>query len=226
MAVPLHLPPAAGTLLGRSQLIAPPLGFELHLLSSCFYRRQPHDRVAFKLTFRQEIAKDEQVTGIFSFMQNIKCGRVVVILQEALGSFGQPSKLRRVALDFSSPQLSPQRGAARTGTPPAAAAGLRSPPLDGRTGSGVGTAASGGGGDSPGLGQSLRSPSGQFRRSSLLGAISSSIRYQRASHPSHNRPRTSEEQQGPACNLLVISCTCSFWCPVTLHVISHTLLND
>jgi hypothetical protein len=94
-------------------------------------------------------------------------------VQEA---FGSPSKLRRIALDFSSPQQSPH-GPTRTSSPalprrsgtPCAAAS-RSPFPEGRPGSGSN------GGESPGWGQSLRSPSGHHKRSSLLAAISSSIR--------------------------------------------------
>ncbi len=119
------------------------------------------------------------VEGYIDLHARFECGCVVVVLQEAFGSSGQPSKLRRVALDFSSPQLSPQRG-------------LRSPSLDGRTGSGFGAASGGGGGGGESPGQSLRSPSGQFRRSSLLGAITSSIRYWRASLSSHDRLSTSD----------------------------------
>ena len=99
-------------------------------------------------------------------------------MQEAFDSPTQPSKLRRIALDFHSPQQSPLRGNSspsnnrRGGTP--SVAGNSSTSHEARLSNGPSLA---NGGGSPGLGQSLRSPSGAYKRSSLLAAISSSIRY-------------------------------------------------
>ncbi|BDA46913.1 probable formin-like protein 13 at C-terminar half [Coccomyxa sp. Obi] len=97
--------------------------------------------------------------------------------QEAFDSPTQPSKLRRIALDFNSPQQSPagrhsSPSVSRRGGNPSVA-GSSSPSHDVRLSNGPGAAS---GGESPALGQSLRASSGPYKRSSLLAAISYSIR--------------------------------------------------